>query len=86
LGAQTAIPIHWGTFRQTYEGYLTPPRLLAKAMACSKQAGDAVRTFAPAQIGRPVEIASLVAAGTPPVVTRDAVVRCLDTPEVRALR
>lgn len=86
LGAQTAIPIHWGTFRQTYEGYLTPPRLLAKAMACSKLAGDAVRTFAPAQIGRPVEIAPLVAAGTSPVVTRDAVVRCLDTPEVRALR
>ncbi|KQS05254.1 hypothetical protein ASG11_08150 [Sphingomonas sp. Leaf357] len=86
LGAQTAIPIHWGTFRQTYEAYLTPPKLLAKAMACSHQAGDPVRRFAPAQIGRPVEIPALADIAAPPVVTRAAVVKCLDTPAVRALR
>ena len=86
LGAQTAIPIHWGTFRQSYEGYLTPPLLLRQAMTCSGQGSDSARRFAPARIGRPVDIPPLAAVGTMQPVSRDAVVRCLDTPEVRALR
>ena len=63
LGAQTAIPIHWGTFRLSYEAYRTPPRLLAAAMRC---AGIADRRFAPVRIGRPVAIPPLTGA-TPAV-------------------
>jgi len=79
LGASTAIPIHWGTFRLSYEGYDTPPRLLAAALRC---AGQDPRRFAAATIGRPVEVppATLVPPATPSGPA------CLETPAVRALR
>lgn len=81
LGASTAIPIHWGTFRLSYEGYDTPPRLLGAAMRCSGAPGR----FAPVRLGEPVEVAPFQAAGA--VRTSDAAMRaCLDTPQVRALR
>jgi L-ascorbate metabolism protein UlaG (beta-lactamase superfamily) len=81
LGAYTAIPIHWGTFRLSYEGYDTPPKLLDAAMACSGARGR----FAAVRLGQPVEIAPFRAAGA--VRTSDAAMRtCLDTPQVRALR
>jgi L-ascorbate metabolism protein UlaG (beta-lactamase superfamily) len=82
LGASTAIPIHWGTFRLSYEGYRTPPDLLAAATQC---AGVPAGRFAPVRIGRPVLIGSL---GGDAVrrVSRATVVRCLDTPAVRAMR
>lgn len=83
LGAQTAIPIHWGTFRLSYEGYLTPPKLLSAALGCAK---IDPRRFAMAQIGRPVEIAPLGSPPVAPVTPRAEIVRCLDTPAVRALR
>lgn len=85
LGAQTAIPIHWGTFRLSYEAYRTPPRLLAAAMHCS---GITDRGFAPVRIGRPVTIPPL--GGTTPAeaaaAAPAALSRCLDTPAVRMLR
>ena len=77
-GATTAIPIHWGTFRLSYEGYQTPPRLLAAATRCAGVSG-----FAPVQIGRAVEVPPVRA--TRAVVSVD-VTRCLNTPTVRALR
>ena len=81
LGAAHAIPIHWGTFRLSFEGYDTPPKLLAVAMRCTGQTG-----FAPVAIGRPVEVAGYAKplASTP--MARKALLKCLDTPEVRALR
>jgi L-ascorbate metabolism protein UlaG (beta-lactamase superfamily) len=83
LGASTAIPIHWGTFRLSYEGYDTPPRLLDAAMRCS--AARSGSRFAAVRLGEPVTIGPVVggAGGR----TEDAAMRaCLDTPQVRALR
>ncbi len=81
LGAARAIPIHWGTFRLSYEAYDTPPKLLAAAMRCSGQSG-----FAPVAIGVPTEVAVYTAATKVAAVNRDMLLRCLDTPAVRALR
>ncbi|MDY0958146.1 MBL fold metallo-hydrolase [Sphingomonas sp. CFBP8993] len=83
LGASTAIPIHWGTFRLSYEGYDTPPKLLDAAMRCS--AARSGSRFAAVRLGEPVTIGPVVggAGGR----TDDAAMRaCLDTPQVRALR
>jgi len=79
LGASTAIPIHWGTFRLSYEGYDTPPRLLAAAMRC---AGQGAQRFAATAIGRPVEVPP--ATHAPAATPRGPA--CLDTPAVRELR
>ncbi|EQB14011.1 MBL fold metallo-hydrolase [Sphingobium lactosutens] len=59
LGASTAIPIHWGTFRLSYEGWNTPPRMLQLALGC---AGIPVDRFAPLRIGqaRPIPTISPV--------------------------
>ncbi|WP_294302686.1 MBL fold metallo-hydrolase [uncultured Sphingomonas sp.] len=82
LGAQTAIPIHWGTFRLSYEAYDTPPRLLAAATRCTGQQG-----FAPVAIGAPFVVPPLTdRRANPPPMDRAALLRCLDTPAVRALR
>ncbi len=80
LRASHAIPIHWGTFRLSYEAYDTPPKLLAEAMRCTGQRGfDAVA------IGRPVEIPAYVPPARDGGRSRAALLRCLDTPAVRAL-
>ena len=81
LGASTSIPIHWGTFRLSYEGYRTPPALLRATLACTGQRG-----FAPAQIGRPVDVAPYTAPIARPPVTSIQLRHCLDTPAVRRLR
>jgi L-ascorbate metabolism protein UlaG (beta-lactamase superfamily) len=81
LGAAHAIPIHWGTFRLSFEGYDTPPKLLAAAMRCTGQTG-----FAPVTIGRPTEVAGYVKPVTVTPMARAALLRCLDTRQVRALR
>ncbi len=81
LGAAHAIPIHWGTFRLSFEGYDTPPRLLAAALRCTGQTG-----FAPVAIGRPTEIPAYVVPASVRPMTRDALLQCLDTPAVHALR
>jgi L-ascorbate metabolism protein UlaG (beta-lactamase superfamily) len=60
LGRPQAIPIHWGTFRLSREGYATPPRMLAGMLRCG---GEDPRRFAAVRIGQPVAVAPL---GTPP--------------------
>ncbi|CAM5454807.1 L-ascorbate metabolism protein UlaG (Beta-lactamase superfamily) OS=Sphingobium scionense OX=1404341 GN=GGQ90_001465 PE=4 SV=1 [Sphingobium scionense] len=49
LGASTAIPIHWGTFRLSYEKRDTPPRMLEQYLRCE---GIERRRFAPVRIGQ----------------------------------
>ena len=50
LGASSGLPIHWGTFRLSFEGYETPPKMLALFARC---AGDAPEAFAAKGIGVP---------------------------------
>ena len=80
LGASTSIPIHWGTFRLSYEKYDTPPRLLAEATRAAGVAG-----FAAQPIGRPVEIPPYAAPRPVSAVPRAELLRRLDTEAVRAL-
>ncbi|WP_425505707.1 MBL fold metallo-hydrolase [Sphingomonas hominis] len=81
LGAARGMPIHWGTFRLSYEGYDTPPRLLSAAMRCTGGNG-----FAGVALGQPQEIAPAATRPSAPPMSRAAMLRCLDTPAVRALR
>ncbi|MGJ3648968.1 MBL fold metallo-hydrolase [Sphingomonas sp. GlSt437] len=82
LGAARGIGVHWGTFHLSREAYDTPPKLLAAAMACTGQGG----TFDTVPIGVPREIAPYAPPAPKPVMPRDALLRCLDTPAVRALQ
>lgn len=81
LRAWRSIPIHWGTFRLSYEGYRTPPDLLRATMRCTGQHG-----FAPVAIGRPADIPPIAAGIVGRVPPPRQVARCLDTAAVRALR
>ncbi|HWU74466.1 MAG TPA: MBL fold metallo-hydrolase [Sphingomonas sp.] len=81
LGAAQAIAIHWGTFRLSYEGRDTPPRLLAAAEACTGQRG-----FSAVRIGRTTEVPAFIPTPVRPAMPRNALLRCLDTPAVAALR
>ena len=81
LGASHAMAIHWGTFRLSYEAYDTPPRLLAAAMACTGQTG-----FAPEPIGVSFEVAPYAKPKPVAAMPREALLRCLDTPAVKAMR
>lgn len=81
LGAAHAIPIHWGTFRLSFEAYDTPPRLLDAALRCTGQSG-----FAPVAIGVPTEIAAYAPPRPVPPLDRAALLACLDTPAVHALQ
>jgi L-ascorbate metabolism protein UlaG (beta-lactamase superfamily) len=81
LGATQAIAIHWGTFRLSYEGWDTPPRLLAAAERCTGQRG-----FSAVRIGRTMDVPAFVPQPARPAMTRDNLLRCLDTPAVAALR
>lgn len=81
LGAAQAIAIHWGTFRLSYEGWDTPPRLLAAAEACTGQRG-----FSAVRIGRTMDVPAFAPQPARPPVIRDNLLRCLDTPAVAALR
>lgn len=80
LGASRAIPVHWGTFRLSYEAWDTPPKMLAAAMRCTGQTG-----FTPARIGQPVEIPAYARPAPVRTLTRAARLACLDTPAVRAM-
>jgi L-ascorbate metabolism protein UlaG (beta-lactamase superfamily) len=81
LGAARSIPIHWGTFRLSYEGYDTPPKLLAAAIACTGGAG-----FDPVAIGRPQAIPPYAPPAGGRAMDRREILACLDTQEVGALR
>lgn len=80
LGAAHAIPIHWGTFRLSYEGRETPVRMLE---AILRQTGGDPARFAAVTVGMPVE----VPAYTPPVRQPDEarIDAALRSPEVMAL-
>ncbi len=76
-----ALAIHWGTFRLSYEARDTPPRMLAAAMRCMGRSGfDAV------PIARTVAVPVAESRSPAPRVTPAALLACLDTPTVRALR
>jgi L-ascorbate metabolism protein UlaG (beta-lactamase superfamily) len=77
--ASRAIPIHWGTFRLSYEAYDTPPKMLIEAMRC---AGHDPRLFAPARIGQSFEV-PVYSAPPPPRPLGPA---CLDGPAIRSLK
>jgi L-ascorbate metabolism protein UlaG (beta-lactamase superfamily) len=77
--ASRALPIHWGTFRLSFEAYDTPPRLLAEAMRC---AGHDPRLFAPVRIGQTVEVPPVSAQPRPTPLGPG----CLDAPAVRGLK
>jgi L-ascorbate metabolism protein UlaG (beta-lactamase superfamily) len=81
LRAAQAIAIHWGTFRLSYEGWDTPPRMLAAAEACTGQRG-----FAAVRIGRTLEVPAYAARPARPAMARADLLHCLDTPAVAALR
>lgn len=53
LKASTAIPIHWGTFRLSYEQWSTPPRMLELYLRCE---GIARERFAPLRIGQEIQV------------------------------
>ncbi|WP_406701391.1 MBL fold metallo-hydrolase [Sphingomonas caeni] len=56
LGRPFAIPIHWGTFRLSREGYRTPPTMLERMLRC---AGEYPGVFADIAIGKPVTVPPL---------------------------
>lgn len=53
LKASTAIPIHWGTFRLSYEKWDTPPRMLELFLKCE---GIERQRFAPLRIGQAIQV------------------------------
>ena len=82
LGAARAIPVHWGTFRLSYEAYDTPPKLLDATMKC---AGLDPARFAAVAIGAAVEVPAYAPPPSGPAIDRAALLKCLATPAVRAL-
>ena len=81
LGASIAVPIHWGTFRLSFEARDTPPRMLEAILRAT--GGDSSR-FAPVEIGVSVEVPAYAAPVRRPNEARiDA---ALELPEVTALR
>ena len=81
MGRPVTLPIHWGTFRLSWEGYWTPPRMLRAIQACASESSG---RFAPQSIGRPWDIPALAAA--PPPVDDTRVDACMKDPAVTALR
>lgn len=79
-GAGTALPVHWGTFRLSYEGYDTPPKMLAALMRCT---GNDPSRFAARGIGEAFEVPPVSGPRAPLDLSRlDA---CAASPEVKAL-
>ena len=78
-GAARAIPIHWGTFRLSYEGYDTPPRMLDALLRCT--GADPAR-FAPVLFGAPVEIAPYTA---PESLDESRIAGCIQSEEIQKL-
>ncbi|TPG12138.1 MBL fold metallo-hydrolase [Sphingomonas oligophenolica] len=79
LDAAKAIPIHWGTFRLSYEAYDTPPKMLDTLMRCT---GGDPASFTAATIGQPLDIAPYTAPKRP---DEAKIAACMTTPEVTTL-
>ncbi|MBO9624249.1 MAG: MBL fold metallo-hydrolase [Sphingomonas sp.] len=71
LGRPFALPIHWGTFRLSWEGYRTPPDMLQAMLRC---AGSDTARFSAVAIGQPVMVPPLGPA--PPAPDMAAVEAC----------
>lgn len=78
LGASYGLPIHWGTFRLSYEAYKTPPGLLDLYARC---AGYAPGLFAAKTIGKAFEVPRYAA----PVRTATAEDKALCQPGSKAI-
>lgn len=65
LGRPWALPIHWGTFRLSWEAYRTPPDMLAAMLRCGGT--DAAR-FVDHPIGQSFDVPAI---GVPPPVPSD---------------
>jgi L-ascorbate metabolism protein UlaG (beta-lactamase superfamily) len=81
LGRPQAIPIHWGTFRLSWEGYRTPVRLLDAMLRC---AGEDPARFKGVAIGQPVSVAPL--GGVPGAPDMKGVEACNKAGKFDALR
>jgi L-ascorbate metabolism protein UlaG (beta-lactamase superfamily) len=79
-GAGTALPVHWGTFRLSFEGHDTPPRMLAELMRCTGAEAD---RFAARGIGESFEVPSVTAPRPP--LDLSGLDACARSEAVRAL-
>ena len=75
LGASSAIPIHWGTFRLSYEGWNTPPRMLRLALRC---AGIDARRFAPLRLGQTLAVPAVSPVPSVPQRCDERAIRALE--------
>jgi len=81
LGAARAIPIHWGTFRLSYEARDTPPKMLD---ALLRRTGGDPAAFAAVELGRGVEVPTYAAPIRRPDEAK--LEGAADWPEIKALR
>lgn len=81
MAPSRAVPIHWGTFRLSYEARDTPPRMLSAVMQC---AGYDPARFAPVKVGQPLTVPPVTDAA--PRGDESRIDRCLTTSSVAALR
>ena len=79
-GAGMGLPVHWGTFRLSYEGYDTPPKMLAALMRCT---GADPATFAARGIGEAFDVPPV--SGPRAALDLSKLDTCAASPEVRAL-
>ncbi|MEP9359441.1 MBL fold metallo-hydrolase [Sphingomonas sp. KR3-1] len=63
LGRPFALPVHWGTFRLSREGYATPPQMLRGMLRC---AGEDPARFAARRIGAGFDVPALGAVPPAP--------------------
>ncbi len=62
LGRPWALPVHWGTFRLSWEAYRTPPNMLAAMLRCG---GANSRHFVDRTIGQSFEVPAIGVRGAP---------------------
>lgn len=71
LGRPWALPIHWGTFRLSWEAYRTPPDMLTAMLRCG---GTDTTRFVDHPLGQSFDVPAI---GTPPAAPRDeAIATC----------
>jgi len=81
LGRPVTLPIHWGTFRLTWEGRETPPAMLRALQACARERSG---RFVPRAVGAGFAVPP-VSAG-PAQIPDARIDACLRMPAARALR